>query len=112
MDYYSLKGKFGHLKANKKGQKSSKPKMPCPPKLICMHLVSPSTCMNFLSQFYFLTPMDYMVWKNVTKIDGKQISKTVEPTPTTCMSATYTCMSLTVRLILLLKQHSQAALQF
>ena len=31
----------------------------CPPKLACMHFGSTSTCMNFLSQFYFLTSMDY-----------------------------------------------------
>ena len=32
---------------------------PCSPKLDCMHFTSISTCMNFLSQFYFLTPTDY-----------------------------------------------------
>ena len=33
-----------------------------PPKLVCMHFTSTSTCMNFLSRFYFLTPMDYSPW--------------------------------------------------
>ena len=50
------------LKANEKGAKSPKPKRPCPPKLVCMHFMSTSNCMNFLSWFYFLTPMDYSPW--------------------------------------------------
>ena len=37
------------LKADKKGAKSSKPEKPHPPKLVCMHFTSTSTCMNFLS---------------------------------------------------------------
>ena len=41
------------------GAESPKPKGPHPPKLVCMHFTSTSTCMNFLSRFYFLTPMDY-----------------------------------------------------
>ena len=41
------------------GAESLKPKEPHPPKLDCMHFTSTSTCMNFLSQIYFLTPMDY-----------------------------------------------------
>ena len=32
-----------------------------PPKLVSMHITSTSTCMKFLSQFYFLTPIDYIV---------------------------------------------------
>ena len=36
--------------------------MSCPPKLVCMHFTSTSTCMNFLSRFHFLTPMDYSPW--------------------------------------------------
>ena len=30
---------------------SPKPERPCPPKLVCMHLTSIPTCINFLSQF-------------------------------------------------------------
>ena len=30
---------------------SLKPKKPHPPKLVCMHVISIPTCMNFLSQF-------------------------------------------------------------
>ena len=40
---------------------SSKLERPCPLKLVCMHLTSIPTCMNFLSQFQlieFLTTMD------------------------------------------------------
>ena len=50
------------LKVLEKGTKSPKLEMPCPPKLVSMHFMSTSTCMNFLSQFYFLTPMDYSPW--------------------------------------------------
>ena len=49
-------------KANDKGIKSPKQKKLYPPKLVCMRFRSTSTCMNFLSQFYFLTPMDYSPW--------------------------------------------------
>ena len=44
------------LKANEKWTKSPKLEGSHPPKLVCMHFTSTSTCMNFLSQFYFLTP--------------------------------------------------------
>ena len=50
------------LKANEKWAKSPKPEKSHPPKLVCMRFTSTSTCMNFLSQFYFLTPMDYSPW--------------------------------------------------
>ena len=55
------------LKANEKGEKSPKPERSHPPKLVCMHFGSTSTCMNFLSRFYFLTPMDmdYSPWSEV-----------------------------------------------
>ena len=33
-----------------------------PPKLVSMRFTLTSTCMNFLSRFYFLTPMDYSPW--------------------------------------------------
>ena len=33
---------------------------PCSPKLDCMHFTSISTCMNFLNQFYFLTPTEIL----------------------------------------------------
>ena len=62
MDYnpwtivHDLKGNFGHFS---KGAKSQKPERPCPLKLVCMHFGLTSTCMNFLSRFYFLTSMDY-----------------------------------------------------
>ena len=50
------------LKANKKGAKYPKPEVPRPPKMICIHFTSTSTCMNFLSGFYFLLPMNYSPW--------------------------------------------------
>ena len=50
------------LKTNEKGAKSLKPERPHPPKLVSMHFTSTSTCINFLSWFYFLTPMDYSPW--------------------------------------------------
>ena len=56
------KGNLAILKAKEKGAKSPQPERPQSPKLVCMHFRSTSTCMNFLSQFYFLTPMDYSPW--------------------------------------------------
>ena len=50
------------FEGNQKGAKSPKLEKPRPPKLVCMRFMSTSTCMNFLSQFYFLTPMDYSPW--------------------------------------------------
>ena len=50
------------LEANEKEAKSLKLEGPRPSKLVCMHFMSTSTCVNFLSQFYFLTPMDYSSW--------------------------------------------------
>ena len=48
------------LRASDKGPKSPKLEKPCPPNLVSMHFTSTSTCMNFLSSFYFLTPMDLL----------------------------------------------------
>ena len=76
------------LKTSEKGAKSPKPKRPCPPKLNCMHFTSTSTCINFLSGFYFLTPMDIAHGPkgNFDHFEGKRkrgkISKTEEATHT------------------------------
>ena len=43
------------LRTNKQGAKSLKLEKPRLPKLVSMHFTSTSTCMNFLSRFYFLT---------------------------------------------------------
>ena len=72
-DPHGPKEKFGHRKAI-----SPKPERLCPPKLICMHFTTTSTCMNFLSQFYFLTPMDW----SFLKAKKSKISKTGWATPT------------------------------
>ena len=63
MDYivHGLKGKFGRFEGKQKRSKSPKPEMPHPPKLVCMRFRPTSACMSFLSQFYFLTSMDYTV---------------------------------------------------
>ena len=37
---------------------SLKPERPHPPKLVCMHLTSIPTCMNFLSQFQLIEFFD------------------------------------------------------
>ena len=52
------------LRASDKGPKSlnPKPEKPHQPNLVFMHFTSTSTCMNFLSWFYSLTPMDYSPW--------------------------------------------------
>ena len=39
-----------------KMSKSLRPEWPCTPKLVCMHFTLTSTCLNFLSWFYFLNP--------------------------------------------------------
>ena len=82
------KGNLAVFEGKRKGSKSPKPKKPDQPKLVCMHFTSTSTCMNFLSQFYFLTPMDYIVHglkRNFGHFEGKQkrgeISKTKEDMP-------------------------------
>ena len=73
------------LKANEKEAKSPKPEMPRPPKLVCMCFRSTSTCINVLSQFYFLTPMDYSprsereIWPN---LKSTNISETEKAMPT------------------------------
>ena len=53
---------FGSFEGNQKGAKAPKPKRPRPPNLVRMHISSTSTCMNFMSRFYFLTPMDCSPW--------------------------------------------------
>ena len=50
------------FEGKQKGAKSPKREMLRPPKLVCMHFITTSTCMNFLSRFYFLTPMGYSPW--------------------------------------------------
>ena len=49
------------FEGKQKGAITPKPERPHPPKLVSMHLTSIPTCINFLTQFYFLTPMDYNV---------------------------------------------------
>ena len=48
------KGKFPFLKV----AVSLKPERLCPPKLVCMHVTSIHTCMNFLSQFRLIEFFD------------------------------------------------------
>ena len=50
------------FEGKQKGAITPKPEKSRPPKLVSMHFTSTSTCMNFLSRFYFLTPMDYSPW--------------------------------------------------
>ena len=47
------------FECKQKGAITPKSERPHPPKLFSMHFKLTSTYMNFLSQFYFLTPMDY-----------------------------------------------------
>ena len=46
------KGNYGHFKGKQKGAITPKPERPHPPKLVCMHVTSIPTCINFLSQFW------------------------------------------------------------
>ena len=67
---------------------SPKPKRSRPPKLVCMHVTSIPTCMNFLSRFRSIEFFDdhglkSMVRKgNLAVFEGSSISKTEEVTPT------------------------------
>ena len=89
MESMAWKGNFSQIW---KVAKSPKLERPQPPKLVCMHFTSNSTCMNFLSRFYFFDPIDYIVhgpkeighfwWKaNLTK-GAIIISETKDATPT------------------------------
>ena len=65
------------LESNEKGGESLKPVRSHPPKLVCMHFTSTSTCINFLSRFLFLTPM--VQRNNLAVLNAnrnEQISKT------------------------------------
>ena len=85
---HGRKGNFGRYWRQTKGAITPKPKRPHPPKLVCMHFTSTSTCMNFLSRFYFLTPMDYSPWSEgkfwpfLEANKRSHNSKTGEVTPT------------------------------
>ena len=57
------------FEGKQKGAKSPNPERPHPSKLVCIHFMSISTCMNFLSQFHFLTPMDYSPWSEREILD-------------------------------------------
>ena len=50
------------FEGKQKGAITPKSEGPRPPKLFSMHFRSASAYMNFLSRFYFLTPMDYSPW--------------------------------------------------
>ena len=77
------------FEGKQKGAITPKPEKPHPPKLVSMHFMSTSTCMNFLSRFHFLTPMDFIAHGpkgNFGHFEGKQkgakISETKKATPT------------------------------
>ena len=89
MDYSPWsEGKFGCFKGKQKGAESPKLERPRPPKLVCMHFTSTSTCMNFLRRFYFLTTMDYSPWSEgkfwpfLKQAKRSHNSETGEVTPT------------------------------
>ena len=82
---YGLKGKLTIFEGKQKGAKSLKPEGPCPPNLVCMQVISTSTCINFMRRFYFLTPMDYSPWSEREiwpKTKRSKFSKTGEALPT------------------------------
>ena len=62
--------------------KISETRKPRLPKLVCMHFTSTSACMNFLSRFYFLTPMDYSPWSEgkFGHFEGEQIRSKISET--------------------------------
>ena len=75
------------FKGKQKEAITLKPERPRPPESISMHFTTISTCTKFLSQFYFLTSMDYSPGPKgkFGHFKGKQktsnISATREATP-------------------------------
>ena len=63
------------LKANKKGAKSLKPERPHLSKLVCMHVTSTPTCMNFLSQFYSIKTWPKIKVEISLKLEKPRIPK-------------------------------------
>ena len=73
MDYIvqGLKGNFGCFEGKQKGAITPKPERPHPPKLVCMHFTSSSTCINFLNRK-----------GNLAVFESSNISEMREATPT------------------------------
>ena len=71
---HASKGKFSQIW---KEAISLKLERPCPPNLVWMHFTSPSTCMNFLNQFWW----EILAVLKANKKGGK-ISKNGEAMPT------------------------------
>ena len=62
---HGLKGNVGHFEGKWKTSKISKTIVAMPTKTglhALLHFMSTSTCLIFLSRFYFLTPMNYSLW--------------------------------------------------
>ena len=77
------------IRGKRKGTITLKSDRPCPPKLVCMYITSTSIFINILSQFHFLTPMDYSPWYRKEnfgflwrQMKRSHNSKTREVTPT------------------------------
>ena len=82
---HGLKGKFGCFWSKQKMER------PCPVNLVCMHFTETSTCINFMSQFNFLTTRTTCIVHglkgNFSQIWSKKwakISKTGRATPIFC----------------------------
>ena len=67
---------------------SPKPERSRSPKLVCMYVTSTPTCMNFLSQFRYITFFDdHGLWSmgrkgNLAVFESSNISETEEAMPT------------------------------
>ena len=85
------------------GKVSPKPERSRPPKLMCIHVTSTNTCMNFLSQFRlieFLMTMDYSPWFErefwlFLRVLVSPKPEGPRPPKTMCMhvTSTHTCMN-------------------
>ena len=61
---------------------SLKPEKPCPPKLVCMHVMSIPTCMNFYLILFFDLYGLYNPWSERKIWPKMDVSKTGKTTPT------------------------------
>ena len=68
IEFFDDHGKFVHFKSS---NISEREEVGRPQKLVRMYFTLTSTCMNILSRFYFLTPMDYIAHCSMGKFEGK-----------------------------------------
>ena len=66
------KGNLAIFEGKQNGAISPKLEKPDPPKWVCMHFTSTSTCIKILSQFYFFDPHGYSSLSKREKFEKKR----------------------------------------